>query len=383
MFVARKNRIKAPCKVYRSKSNLNRNGKKQQKFKIQAVSRDWLSEESTSEDDFEPVFCLNRKDGSIRVAVNGQNVKMLVDTGSKQNIISSRLYKALFRSYELHKTKKIFTAYGQQKPLKCLGYFHATLRSGINCIDSKVYVIDGEAESLLGRESSFNLQVIKLINTPYIARNNSYVRAESNENLDVLLSEFSDLFQGVGNVTNYEHKIKIDPKIAPVSQKLRRIPLSQVEKVNAEIDKMPEADIIEEAPEASPWVSNLVVVPKKDGCIRVCCDFRDVNKAIIRERYVLPKVEDTLNSMHGSKFFAKIDAKSGFFQMTLAEESRYLTTFITPKGCYRFKRACTLWIKWYERVVSKDDGTNIIWHRKSWNFCWWCNSPCTINARIN
>ena len=89
-----------------SKSNLNRNGKEQKKFRIQAVSGDWLYEESTSEDDFEPVFSLNRKDGSIRLAVNGQNVKMVVDMGTKQNIISSRLYRALFRSYELHKTKK-------------------------------------------------------------------------------------------------------------------------------------------------------------------------------------------------------------------------------------------------------------------------------------
>ena len=42
--------------------------------------------------------------------------------------------------------------------------------------------------------------------------------------------------------------------------------------------------------------------------------------------------------MRGSQYFAKIDAKSGFFQLTLAEESRYVTTFITPRGCYRFKR---------------------------------------------
>ena len=42
--------------------------------------------------------------------------------------------------------------------------------------------------------------------------------------------------------------------------------------------------------------------------------------------------------MHGSKYFAKIDAKSGFYQLTLAEESRYVTTFITPRGCFRFKR---------------------------------------------
>ena len=65
---------------------------------------------------------------------------------------------------------------------------------------------------------------------------------------------------------------------------------------------------------------------------------REVNKAVIRERYILPKIEDTLDNLRGSRYFAKLDAKSGFFQMPLAEQSRYLTTFITPKGCYRFKR---------------------------------------------
>ena len=109
-----------PSSMQRSKQskwNLKTNGKKQKKFKIQAVSEDWLSEESTYEDYFEPVFRLNSKDGSIQVVINGQNVKMVVDRGSKQNIISSHVYRALFQSYELQKTKKMFTAYGQQKPL--------------------------------------------------------------------------------------------------------------------------------------------------------------------------------------------------------------------------------------------------------------------------
>ena len=123
-----------------------------------------------------------------------------------------------------------------------------------------------------------------------------------------------------------------------MSQQLRRIRVSQIEAMNNELDSMLEQDIIKEVTEASPWVSNLVIIPQKSGDIRVCCDLREVNKAVIRERYILPKIDDTLHAMRGSKYFANIDAKSGFFQFTLAEESRYVTMFITPRGCYRFKR---------------------------------------------
>lgn len=49
---------------------------------------------------------------------------------------------------------------------------------------------------------------------------------------------------------------------------------------------------------------------------------------------MLPKVDDTLQAMHGSKDFANIDAKSGFFQLPLTEESRYVTMFISPRGCF-------------------------------------------------
>ena len=76
---------------------------------------------------------------------------------------------------------------------------------------------------------------------------------------------------------------------------------------------MLEQEVIEEVNEPSPWVSNLIIVPKKSVDLRVCCDLREVNKAVIRERYVLPKVHDALHAMRGSKYFAKIDAKSVFF----------------------------------------------------------------------
>lgn len=66
-------------------------------------------------------------------------------------------------------------------------------------------------------------------------------------------------------MTNFEHKIAIDPNVKPVSQPLRHIPFSQIEAVNNELEKMLKDDLIEEVTEASPWVSNLVIVPKKSG----------------------------------------------------------------------------------------------------------------------
>ena len=290
---------------------------------------DWL-ENSSDDESEEPVLSLNNGDSSITVRINEQRIKMIVDTGSKYDIISSEFHKTQFKNYELSQTQKRFTAYGQKDPLKCKGYFNAAIRVDDKTVNSKIYVIEGNAESLLGRDSSFKLGILTQVNS---------VGQNSNQReLHSLLKAYDDVFQGLGKVTDFEHKITIDPDVKPVSQQLRRIPVSQIEAVNNELDRMLEQYIIEEVTEASPRVSNLVIVPKKSGDIRVCCDLREVNKAVIRERYVLPKIDDTLHAMRGSKYFAKIDAKSGFFQLTLAEESGYVTTFITPRGCYRLKR---------------------------------------------
>ena len=208
---------------------------------------------------------------------------MIVDTGSKYDTISSEQQKTQFKSYELSQTQKRFTVYGQKDPSKCKGYFNAAIKVGDKTVNSRIYVIEGNAESLLGRDYSFNLGILIQVNT---------VGQNSNQNeLDSLLKEYHDVFQGIGKDTDFEHKITIDPEVKPVSQQLRRMPVYQIEAVNNKLHRMLEQDIIEEVTEASPWVSNLVIVPKKWGDVRVCCNLREVNKAVIRERYVLPKTD--------------------------------------------------------------------------------------------
>ena len=290
------------------------------------------SDESDSEEEF--VLCVGKESNRVQVVLNGRKIKMIADTGCKQNIISSQLYNEQFKSYPLEKTTKRFLAYGQQTPLTCWGRFKASLKAGMRVINSYVYVIQGQVESLLGRQSCLALEIYKEVKH---VKQTNFEKIEDPK-LNSLLKEYDDIFHGLGQITNYAHKIKIDPDVKPVSQRLRRIPFSQLDKVDAEIDKLLNDDVIEETPEPSPWVSNLVIVPKPSGDLRVCCDYRDLNKAIIRERFILPKVEDTLHALQGSKYLAKIDAKNGFLQLNLSEECRYLTTFITNKGCFQFKR---------------------------------------------
>ena len=90
--------------------------------------------------------------------------------------------------------------------------------------------------------------------------------------------------------------------------------------------------------EPTPWCAGLVVVPKKSGSVRICVDLKALNENVLRETHPIPKVDDTLAQLMGAAVFSKLDANSGFWQIPLSEESKSLTTFITPFGRYAFNK---------------------------------------------
>ena len=81
------------------------------------------------------------------------------------------------------------------------------------------------------------------------------------------------------------------------------------------------ADIIEPVKEASPWVSPVVPVRKSNSSLRLCVDYRQLNKSIIRERHCLPTVDEITGELAGAQVFSVLDAESGFHQLVLEEES--------------------------------------------------------------
>ena len=98
---------------------------------------------------------------------------------------------------------------------------------------------------------------------------------------------------------------------------------------------MIDLDVIE--PSVSPYSSSVVLVPKKDGSVRFCIDFRKVNKVTEFDAEPMPNMEEVIIKMSGHKFFTKMDLSKGYWQVSLSERSKPLTAFETPRGLFQFK----------------------------------------------
>ncbi|VDI17945.1 Hypothetical predicted protein [Mytilus galloprovincialis] len=143
---------------------------------------------------------------------------------------------------------------------------------------------------------------------------------------------------GVGKLVDFQLKIPIDKSIQPVIQPLRRIPYHLRGKLEEKLNELVEQDIIEAVNGPSQWTSPIVVVPKKNGDIRICVDMRRANLAVMRERYPIPTVDEVIQDLNQSKVFSKLDIKLAYHQIELTPESRQITCFMTHKGIFRYKR---------------------------------------------
>ncbi|XP_076477225.1 uncharacterized protein LOC143303096, partial [Bombus vancouverensis nearcticus] len=120
----------------------------------------------------------------------------------------------------------------------------------------------------------------------------------------------------------------------PVARRPRRLAPSE----RKEVDDLMEAWINEGVikPSDSEYASPIVVVRKKDGSIRVCVDFRELNELIECPHFPLPLIEDVLDALQGAQLFTTIDLKNGFFHVSLDKDSQRYTSFVTPTGQYEF-----------------------------------------------
>ena len=161
-------------------------------------------------------------------------------------------------------------------------------------------------------------------------------RIKNKEHLIEMYPECSD--GSVGCFEDYTYHITLDSNVKPVVHAPRRVPLELVEKLKFELAEMEKDGVIEKVTKPTAWVNSLVIREKPNGRLRLCLDPKDLNEAIMRDHYPTPTVEEIVPKLAGAKIFSKLDARNGYWNVMLDEESSYLTTFNTPIGRYRFLR---------------------------------------------
>jgi len=132
-----------------------------------------------------------------------------------------------------------------------------------------------------------------------------------------------------------EHRIPIKPGFKPVKQKLRRVRPEWSMMVKEEVEKQFQAGFIQVS-EYSEWVSNMVPVLKKNRKIRVCADFRDLNKANPNDDFPLPHVDILVDNTADHALLSFMDGYAGHNQIKMAKEYISKTAFITPWGTYAY-----------------------------------------------
>ena len=232
------------------------------------------------------------------LTVNGKRCRGLLDTGATRTLIITDIVAATRPSHTVLK------AY-DGTAVATFGVADVTISSGNKSCTCTCLVVPTGQTVLFGQDVIVQLQLLSLANVNVVK-----VRPVD---------------------------ITVHPKATPVALPSRRHAFSLREAIEAEIKRLEERDVIESVQEATQWVSPLVPTRKGNGTLRLWVDYRRLNKAIIRERHMLPTLEEITAKLE-AKVFSVLDAESGFHQIPLAMDSRPYTTFTSHCGLYRFKR---------------------------------------------
>ncbi|WVZ93886.1 hypothetical protein U9M48_039838, partial [Paspalum notatum var. saurae] len=153
-----------------------------------------------------------------------------------------------------------------------------------------------------------------------------------------VVREYPDVFPeelpGLPPVRAIEFAIDLIPGTAPIAKAPYRMSGKEYDELKKQLDELLEKGFIRDS--VSPWGAPVLFVKKKDGTMRMCIDYRDLNAVTIKNKYPLPRIDDLLDRLKGAKHFSKIDLRSGYHQMRIHESNIPKTAFVTRYGHHEF-----------------------------------------------
>ncbi|MCO5548937.1 hypothetical protein L7F22_002401 [Adiantum nelumboides] len=170
----------------------------------------------------------------------------------------------------------------------------------------------------------------------YAVKLNKVEQSDSKSHSD-WLKEYVDVFpEDLINLPPYrevDHEIETIPGCDPVSTRPYKVSLPEAIELKEQLKQLIEQGFIR--PNTSPWGAP-VLFQKKDGSLRLCIDYRGLNQVTVKNKYPIPRIDELLDRLHGSKIFTKIDLRSGYYQIRIKESDIPKTAFNTRYGHYEF-----------------------------------------------
>ena len=213
--------------------------------------------------------------------------------------------------------------------MKVLGSITVTVDYQGQQEEPPLLVVKGSGASLLGRNW------LKKIRLDW----QGICQLQQIPDLHETLQKYDDVFDdGLGEIKGMEARIDVDPMAQPRFCKARPVPFALRDKVEAELERLQRAGIIEPV-QSAEWAAPIVPVVKGDGSVRICGDYRmTVNQASRLDSYPLPKVDELFATLAGGTVFSKLDLQHAYLQLPLEKNSKQYTTINTHRGLFQYNR---------------------------------------------
>ncbi|GKF32139.1 putative reverse transcriptase domain-containing protein, partial [Tanacetum coccineum] len=143
----------------------------------------------------------------------------------------------------------------------------------------------------------------------------------------LIVREFPEDLPGIPPTRQVEFRIDLVPDATPVARAPYRLAPSEMKELTMQLHELTDKGFIRLS--SSPWGAPVLFVKKKDGSMRLCIDYRELNKLTVKNRYPLPRIDDLFDQLQGSSIYSKIDLRSGYHQLRVREEDILKTAFRT------------------------------------------------------
>ena len=263
---------------------------------------------------------------AFNFVINDISVPFEIDTGAAVSTLSKQWVDLL--QLKVEPSSKRLCAYDNMD-IKVMGKTTASVQyNGCNVVQP-FYVVDAQNTNLCGKDLMGRVGI-------YLAGIDEDSKVNQIANAEGLLDKYSvDLSQPVSGILA---KIHVKSDATPKFMKARTVPFYYKQMVEDALGHMVKENILEPV-SCSEWAAPIVPVLKSDKkSLRICGDFKELNKQVQCERYPLPKIEELLSVIGKGKVFSKIDLQNAYLQIPVDEKSQNLLVINTHKGLFRYKR---------------------------------------------